>query len=172
MLGSQISWNMVPGGPIVGAFMPVRGQRYGRRMARSRVHLPLPPRPQKEKDPLPEPETAQLLIMKKGKIHSIESGGTKARVVPGDNSQIVTLPLIIPFYWRAEMGNVQIGDEVYYDEDPSLGGMIHGRTNGEWDNAFRGAFTITEDVTAGGISLKNHTHGGVEAGGSSTGQPE
>lgn len=108
----------------------------------------------------------------KGKIHSIESGGTKARVVPDDNSQIVTLPLTIPFYWRAEMGNVQIGEEVYYDEDPSLGGMIHGRTNGEWDNTFRGTLTVTEDVTAGGISLKNYTYGGVEAGGSSTGQPE
>lgn len=110
--------------------------------------------------------------MKKGKIHSIELGGTKARVVPDDNSQIVTLPLTIPFYWRETMGNVQIGDEVYYDEDPSLGGIIHARTNGEWDNTYRGTLTVTEDVTVSGISMKNHKHGGVEAGGSYTGQPE
>lgn len=31
---------------------------------------------------------------------------------------------------------------------------------------------VTGDVVAGGISLRNHTHGGVESGGSSTGAPQ
>jgi len=34
-----------------------------------------------------------------------------------------------------------------------------------------GPITASEDVTAGGISLMNHKHGGVQAGGSQTGAP-
>lgn len=117
--------------------------------------------------------------MKKGTIHSIEEGGTKARVVPSDNSEIVTLPLVIPFYWRETMGNLQVNDEVFYDEDESLGGMIHGRTNGDWDNILRGTLEVTEEiktplatatdvqsttvsasseVTVNGKSFSGHTH--------------
>lgn len=39
------------------------------------------------------------------------------------------------------------------------------------DLTIEGAVTVTDDVTAGGISLKNHKHGGVQAGGSQTGAP-
>lgn len=35
-----------------------------------------------------------------------------------------------------------------------------------------GVISSSSDVTAGGISLKSHTHGGVESGGDSTGSPE
>lgn len=128
--------------------------------------------------------------MRKGTIHDIVENGKMARVVPSNNSEIVTLPLVIPFYWRAEMGNLQIGDEVYYNEDESLGGYIYGRTDGEWDFTVRTSLTITEnldvqgnistngnvtadgDVTASGISLKGHTHGGVEGGSGTTQKPQ
>lgn len=102
--------------------------------------------------------------IKKGKIHNIENGGKTARCVPSDNSEIVTLPLVIPYYWRREMGNIQIGEEIYYLEDDGLGGYIIGRTDGEWDYTLRGPMkieenlTVTEDVTASGKSLVKHTH--------------
>ena len=35
-----------------------------------------------------------------------------------------------------------------------------------------GNVTVKGDVIADGISLKNHTHGGVESGGSDTGKPK
>ena len=34
-----------------------------------------------------------------------------------------------------------------------------------------GPVTVTNDVTAGGISLKTHKHTGVQSGGSQTGTP-
>jgi len=37
---------------------------------------------------------------------------------------------------------------------------------------FSGDVQVTGDVTAGGISLKNHVHGGVQSGGSNTGGPQ
>lgn len=106
--------------------------------------------------------SGNLLIIdmevKKGKIHSLEEGGKKARCVPSDNSEIVTLPLVIPYYWRQEMGNLQAGQEIYYFEDESKDGYIIGRTDGEWDYTLRGNLTVTEDVTASGKSLRDHTH--------------
>lgn len=39
------------------------------------------------------------------------------------------------------------------------------------DIALTGTLTASVDVIAGGISLHNHTHGGVQAGGSQTGAP-
>lgn len=121
---------------------------------------------------------------KKGKIHNIENGGKTARCVPSDNSEIVTLPLVIPYYWRREMGNIQVGEEIYYLEDDGLGGYIIGRTDGEWDYTLRGSMeieksldvkqqlttplgeiktvtssTITADnITASGKSLAGHSH--------------
>lgn len=40
------------------------------------------------------------------------------------------------------------------------------------DVAITGGVTVSEDVIASGISLVNHTHGGVQAGPSSTGAPQ
>jgi len=98
--------------------------------------------------------------------------GSTAVVVPAEHPGIVTRPLVVPFYWRATMGNLQPGDEVYYLEDDEHGGYIIGRTDGEWDNTLRGSLTVTDavqcqseltadgDVTAGGVSLMQHTHFG------------
>ncbi len=94
----------------------------------------------------------------KGIVQSIT--GSTAVVVPAEHPDIVTRPLAVPFYWRATMGNLQPGDEVYYLEDDEHGGYIIGRTDGEWDNTLRGTLAVTGDVTAGGISLMQHTHTG------------
>lgn len=42
----------------------------------------------------------------------------------------------------------------------------------EGDVSITGRLTATEDVTGGGISLKSHTHGGVQAGAASSGGPK
>ena len=49
-------------------------------------------------------------------------------------------------------------------------GLLLGRVDGEW-----GAYLPSlkaGDVTAGGVSLKNHKHGGVQTGSGSTSKPE
>lgn len=104
----------------------------------------------------------------KGTVQSI-NGGT-AVIVPAEHPGMVTRPLVIPFYWRAAMGNLRPGDEVYYLEDDELSGYIIGRTDGEWDNTLRASLAVTGDVTAGGISLMQHTHIGNQ--GSPTSPPQ
>ena len=84
--------------------------------------------------------------VQKGTIQTMS--GATATVIPSTHPDIVTLPLVVPFYWRATMGNLQAGEEVYYFEDEEHGGMIIGRTDGNWDNVLRGTLTVTEDVTA------------------------
>lgn len=103
--------------------------------------------------------------VQKGKVQTMS--GKTATVIPNEHPDIVTQPLVVPFYWRETMGNLQAGEEVYYLEDDEHGGYIIGRTDGEWDNKFTGTLTVTEDVTASGISLKNHTHTG-DSGGSTS----
>ena len=104
--------------------------------------------------------------VQKGTIQSIS--GATATVIAAAHPDIVTQPLVVPFYWRETMGNLQAGDTVYYFEDDEHGGYIIGRVDGEWDNTIRGKLTVTEDVEADGISLKNHTHTGDSGGDTST----
>lgn len=113
-----------------------------------------------------------MASIQKGTVQTIS--GKTATVIPAEHPDIVTQQLIVPFYWRELMGNLQPGDEVYYFEDDAHGGYIIGRTDGEWDNTLRGSLSVTEkvaadgDVTASGISLKNHTHTGDSGGSTST----
>lgn len=101
--------------------------------------------------------------------------GSTAIVVPSLHPDITTRPLVVPFYWRETMGNLQSGEEVYFIEDEAHGGYIIGRTDGEWDNKLRGSLEVTEEVkaktlsaetdaTAAGISLTQHTHTSSTAG--------
>ncbi len=107
--------------------------------------------------------------VQKGTIHSIE-GGNRAKCVPVNDPGIVTQPLVIPFYWRYDMGNVQVGEEVYYLEDEAMGGYIIGRCDGEWQHAIRGdvsiegGVTATGDVVGQGKSLATHTHTDSQSG--------
>ncbi len=96
--------------------------------------------------------------LKKGTVQSFD--GTHAVIVPNDQPEITTKPLIVPFIWRKVMGNLHVGEEVYYMEDNSHEGVVISRTDGAWDNKFRGELEVTGDVTAAGTSLKSHTHTG------------
>ncbi len=59
-------------------------------------------------------------------------------------------------------GNVTISGDLSVDGNGSITGdmQVDGRANAD------------EDVTGGGISLKNHTHSGVTSGGSTTAPPQ
>lgn len=52
------------------------------------------------------------------------------------------------------------------------GNLSQGMGDGGGTAMMRGPVTVTNDVTAGGKSLMTHTHGGVEHGNDSTGEPE
>lgn len=104
----------------------------------------------------------------KGKIGSI--CGNTARVVPSDASAKPTAKITIPWHLRGASGNLEKGTEVVYVEFDDYTGLLLGRADGEW-----GAYLPSlnaGDVSAGGVSLKEHRHGGVATGDGATSMPE
>ena len=104
----------------------------------------------------------------KGKIASIS--GNMARVVPADASGKPTAKITIPWHLRGSSGNLKKGTEVVYAEFDDATGLLLGRADGEW-GAYLPSLSAG-DVTAGGVSLKNHRHGGVTTGSGNTGAPK
>ena len=104
----------------------------------------------------------------KGKIASVS--GNTARVVPSEASARPTPKITIPWHLRGDAGNLKKGTEVVYVEFDDSTGLLLGRADGEW-----GAYLPSlkaDDVTAGGVSLKGHTHGGVQTGSGTTSKPK
>ena len=100
----------------------------------------------------------------KGTIASIS--GNTARVVPSDAGAKPTAKITIP--WQ--------GTAVVYVEFDDSTGLLLGRADGEWGcylpSLSAGNINVPKgDVTARGISLSGHTHGGVETGSGSTKKP-
>ena len=104
----------------------------------------------------------------KGTIASIS--GTTARVVPSDANAKPTSKITIPWHLRGNTGNLKKGTAVVYVEFDDSTGLLLGRADGEWGEYI--PKLRTEDVTADGISLKSHKHGGVETGGGTTSMPK
>ena len=104
----------------------------------------------------------------KGKIASIS--GNMARVVPADASGKPTAKITIPWHLRGDTGKLEKGTEVVYVEFDDATGLLLGRADGEW-GAYLPSLSAG-DVSAGGVSLKNHRHGGVETGGGTTSGPQ
>ena len=104
----------------------------------------------------------------KGKIASIS--GNTARVVPSDASAKPTAKITIPWHLRGDTGNLRKGTEVVYVEFDDATGLLLGRADGEW-GAYLPSLSAG-DVKSGGISLKNHKHGGVATGNGTTGAPK
>ena len=104
----------------------------------------------------------------KGKIASVS--GNTARVVPSDASAKPTAKITIPWHLRGDTGNLKKGTEVVYVEFDDATGLLLGRADGEW-GAYLPSLSAG-DVKSGGISLKNHRHGGVETGSGTTGAPK
>lgn len=124
--------------------------------------------------------------IEKGVIVSLEEKTAKVQSTTADGAE--TLPLTIPWWLRGEIGNLKKGTEVAYCLFDDATGVILSRMDGEWEGNFF-AKTITADsatidaiaaqdvaaaetVTASGVSLSEHTHSGVMAGGASTQKPE
>ena len=104
----------------------------------------------------------------KGTIASIS--GNTARVVPSDASGKPTTKITIPWHLRGATGALKKGTEVVYAEFDDATGLLLGRADGEW-----GAYLPSlraGDVSAGGVSLKEHKHGGVEPGSGTTSAPQ
>ena len=132
-------------------------------------------------------------IIDKGTITNIN--GNKVRVSPCDASACVSAQLTIPWHLRTKSGNLEKGTEVVYVRFDDQTGLLLGRMDGDWGDwlpvltiggnlTVGGAATVTgavstgggvttpADVSAGGISLKTHRHGGVETGPGNTGTPQ
>lgn len=111
----------------------------------------------------------------KGTIASIDRN--MARVVPSDARGKPTAKITIPWHLRGGTGNLKKGTAVVYVEFDDSTGLLLGRADGEWGaylpSLKAGKVSVPEgDVTAGGVSLKGHTHGGVETGNGSTDKPK
>lgn len=115
--------------------------------------------------------------IEKGKIASIN--GNKARVIPSSASGRPTAQITIPWHMRGQSGNLQKGTEVAFVLFEDSTGLLLGRMDGEWGaylptlsagSVSAGSVNTKDgDVTASGVSLKNHRHGGVETGSGDTG---
>lgn len=110
----------------------------------------------------------------KGKIASIS--GSTARVVPLEANGKPTARITIPWHLRGDTGKLKKNTVVVYAEFEDSTGLLLGRADGEWGEYLphltAGDVAATSDVTAGGISLKSHVHGGVESGSKKTKGPQ
>lgn len=92
----------------------------------------------------------------KGTLQSVN--GSTAIVVPTEHPDIVTQPLVIPYYWRELMGFIKPGELVYYIEDDEHSGMIIARADGNWDQIIRGTLTVEQAVTLNDtLSIQGNT---------------
>lgn len=73
--------------------------------------------------------------------------GSTATVASLEHPGVVTRPLVVPYYWRELMGNLKVGETVYYIEDDAHDGMIIARADGNWDQTIRGTLTVEQAVT-------------------------
>ena len=122
----------------------------------------------------------------KGKISSFEpdvdrnGDFIKARVLPLTAQKMPTRPLIIAWHLRGVMGNLKIGDVVWFALSNDLTGIILERADGEWTGIIPGDVTVTGNQTTQGItttsdvstsavaSLNSHTHGNGNDGADTT----
>lgn len=91
-----------------------------------------------------DPSSHAVTVTTPGKLTASAQGGTEI------NSPEIVLN-----------GNVTIN-----------GNLSQGMGDGGGNATMHGPVTVTNDVTAGGISLQTHKHGGVETGGGQTGGPQ
>ncbi|NHB93624.1 phage baseplate assembly protein V [Photorhabdus cinerea] len=91
-----------------------------------------------------DPDSHNVTVITPAKLTATANGGTE-----------ITSPEIIL------NGNVTIN-----------GNLSQGMGAGGGTATLQGPVTVNNDVTAAGISLKNHVHSGVQLGGSNTGKPQ
>ena len=101
---------------------------------------------------------------------------TKARVLPSTAQSMPTRPLIIPWHLRGAMGDLKVGDLVWFALANDLTGIILERADGEWSGTIPGDVTTTGKLTATDLttdsisSINSHVHSNGNNGGN-TGTP-
>ena len=116
----------------------------------------------------------------KGKISSFEADVDrngdliKARVLPSTAQSMPTRPLIISWHLRGVMGNLKVGDEVWFAMANDLTGIILERADGEWTGTIPGDVTTTGKLTSPDLitksiaSINAHVHGNGNNGADTT----
>ena len=118
----------------------------------------------------------------KGKISSFETetdrndDPIKARVLPSTAQSMPTRPLVISWHLRGKMGNLKVGDDVWFALANDLTGIILERVDGEWSGTIPGDVTttgklISTDLTTDSVSsINSHVHSNGNNG-ANTGTP-
>ena len=97
----------------------------------------------------------------KGKITSID--GNSVRVVPCNESGLVSARVVVPWHLRNSSGNLAKGTEVIYVIFDDQTGMLLGRADGNWGSYLPG-LTIGGTLNAAGVTAKNSiTAGSIAA---------
>lgn len=125
-------------------------------------------------------------MINKGIISSFETQTdrngdfTLARVLPKTAQSMPTRPLVISWHLRGKMGDLKVGDEVFFAQVDDLSGIILERADGEWSGIIPGDVTITGDQTTEGnttttdlitgavSSYNSHLHGNGNNGSDTT----
>lgn len=115
-----------------------------------------------------------MTTIDKGKISSFEAETDrngdliKARVLPSTAQSMPTRPLVIPWHLRGAMGNLKVGDDVWFTLANDLTGIILERVDGEWTGTIPGKITTTDLTTDMVASINSHVHGNGNNGADTT----
>lgn len=119
-------------------------------------------------------------MIDKGIISSFETDVDRngdvfmARVLPATAQSMPTRPLVIPWHLRGVMGNLKVGDNVWFALANDLTGIIIERADGEWtgtipgDVKTTGKITSTDLTTKSITSINSHVHGNGNNGSDTT----
>lgn len=81
---------------------------------------------------------------------------TRARAQSASAEGTSTLPIIIPWYLRGKMGNLEKGTEIAFVVFDDYAGIIISRMDGNWDGTIeddvvaKGNLTVGKDMKIGG----------------------
>lgn len=95
---------------------------------------------------------------------------THARVLPCTAQSMPTRPLVISWHLRGKMGNLKVGDKVWFATSNDLTGIILEREDGEWSGVIPGNVEVTENLKSKDLSTTNvqsmdtHIHGNGNSG--------
>ena len=105
--------------------------------------------------------------IEKGKITSID--GNTARVVPCNESGLVSAQVVIPWHMRGSSGNIAKGTEVIYAVFDDQTGVLLMRADGNWGNSLP-SLSVAGSISAGSVSAGSASvSGAVSAGSASAG---
>ncbi len=96
----------------------------------------------------------------KGKITSID--GNSVRVVPCNESGLVSARVVIPWHLRSNSGNLTKGTEVIYAIFDDQTGILIGRADGNW-GSFLPGLTVGGTLNAAGVTADEMTAGSIAA---------